>query len=486
MTKRILAAAALFAFVCSAAMAQGFNDYLTVEDEAVLIAALEKAGDTPEDIHTTNVVCKRLAIYGSDAAIPALVAMLPNEKLNFNARFALEAIPGDAVDAALAKAANELTGACLVGVIDTIGVRGRADSVEQLVKIYEANDDVAIRKAVCAALGAIATDEAAGFLVSESKKDFSGADILFKRGLGDAILDVAENRENAGNLVAAAALYDAATADAFPYFVREAGIYRALMCRADGAKVVATLKAEKAAEVDAALKTIREFDAEKGVKVAEAVLAAFDGFSEDMQIRLARALGDRKDDASKALAFPKLVDLAKNGSVALKIAAAKALAKAGTVDESAAYKAFADDAANFDDADLSAAIVALAVGFQGAEFDAQVKEFAASKLEKAVADSPVAAALALMKIAEERRVAEAGDALVKIAETKEGAIRDGALAALSEIVSLDNLNLLVAALNGETDDAKVDWILRAACTRMPREACAAKVAEIFAAADLDV
>ena len=97
-----------------------------------------------------------------------------------------------------------------------------------------------------------------------------------------------------------------------------------------------------------------------------------------------------------------------------------------------------------------------------------------------------AAALGILKIVELRRVEKAGPVLVKIAETKQGAVRDAALAALSEIVSLDNLDLLVAALDGETDDAKVDWILRAACTRMPREECAAKVADLFAKeTDLD-
>ncbi len=484
---------ALFAVAPTvAAFGQDAATILTSEDETLLIQAIEKPGDAPEDIHLKNVACKRLAVYGTDASIPALVALLANEKQNFNARFALEAMPSEAVDAALAKAAGELDGACLVGVIDTIGVRGKAESVELLTKIYEAKDDLAIRKAVCAALGAIATDDACGFLVSEAKKDFSGADILFRRGLGDAILDAAESREKAGNLVAATALYDvAATTEAFPTFVRESGLYRSLICGGadSAAKVVETLRAERGAVADVALKTIREFDEAAGTKVVEAVLAAFDSYPEATQIRIARAFGDRKDDASKKLVFAKLVDLAKNGSVALKIAAAQALIGAGTVDENAAFNAFvADDETavkNFENADLSAAIVALAVGLKGADFDATVKDFAANKLEKTVADAPEATTLALLKVAELRRVAEAGPALVKIAASQKGAVRDAALAALSEIVSLDNLDLLVAALDGETDDAKVDWILRAACTRMPREECAAKVAEIFAKSNLD-
>src|SRR5690554_1042916 len=112
---------AVLALAANVASAQSWQELQTSTDEAALIEAITDVGDTPEDIHNTNVACKRLAIYGTEKSIPALVAMLPNEKLNFNARFALEAMPFDAVDEALLKAAKELEGTCLVGVINTIG-----------------------------------------------------------------------------------------------------------------------------------------------------------------------------------------------------------------------------------------------------------------------------------------------------------------------------------------------------------------------------
>ena len=191
-----LSSALLAAVVASPSFAQDVATLQTTSDEALLLQAIDGAGSEPADVHRVNVAVKRLAVVGSEASIPKLAALLANEKQNFNARFALEALPFAAADAALAEAAAKLDGACLVGVIDTIGVRGKAESVELLTKIYAEKDDVAVKKAVVAALGAIATDEAAGFLVSEAKKDLSGADPLFLRGLGDAILDAAEAREN--------------------------------------------------------------------------------------------------------------------------------------------------------------------------------------------------------------------------------------------------------------------------------------------------
>lgn len=474
-----LSSALLAAVVASPSFAQDVATLQTTSDEALLLQAIDGAGSEPADVHRVNVAVKRLAVVGSEASIPKLAALLANEKQNFNARFALEALPFAAADAALAEAAAQLDGACLVGVIDTIGVRGKAESVELLTKIYAEKDDVAVKKAVLAALGAIATDEAAGFLVSEAKKDLNGADPLFLRGLGDAILDAAEAREKAGNLVGAAALYDAATTAGLPNFVREAGTYRALICRGaeSAAKIVELIKGDDQQIVDAALKTVREFKDADAPKVVETLLAAFDSFPEAKQILVLRALGDRKDDASKKLVFPKAVALAKDGSVALKIAAAKALINVGTIDTVAAFDPF--EAEDFDDKELGDAIVALAVALDDEKFAAQIDE-AVGDLPDALDEFSEAAALGILKIVELRRVESAGPVLVKIAETKQGAVRDAALAALSEIVSLDNLDLLVAALDGETDDAKVDWILRAACTRMPREECAAKVADLFA------
>ncbi|MBQ1278278.1 MAG: hypothetical protein IIY07_06505, partial [Thermoguttaceae bacterium] len=398
-----LSSALLAAVVASPSFAQDVATLQTTSDEALLLQAIDGAGSEPADVHRVNVAVKRLAVVGSEASIPKLAALLANEKQNFNARFALEAFPFAAADAALAEAAAQLDGACLVGVIDTIGVRGKAESVELLTKIYAEKDDVAVKKAVVAALGAIATDEAAGFLVSKAKKDLNGADPLFLRGLGDAILDAAEAREKAGNLVGAAALYDAATTAGLPNFVREAGTYRALICRgaASAPKLVELINGDDQQTIDAALKTVREFKDADAPKVVETLLAAFDSFPEAKQILVLRALGDRKDDASKKLVFPKAVALAKNGSVALKIAAAKALINVGSVDTVAAFDPF--EAEDFDDKELGDAIIALGVALDDEKFAAQIDE-AVGDLPDALDEFSEAAALGILKIVELRRV----------------------------------------------------------------------------------
>lgn len=488
MMRKLFTTSLLFAIAALSALAvraQDLQALITADDEAVLIETISKDGDEPQDILVKNVACKRLAVIGTEKAIPALVAMLPNEKLNFNARFALEAMPFDAADVALAQAAKELDGVCLVGVVNSIGVRAKTDSVALLKEIGDKTDADAVKNAVYYALGSIATDEAAEYLKAAAA-NVASADMLIKRGLGDAILAAAQAREDAGNLTGAFELYQVAQGEGFPNFIQEAGYYRSLFC-ADKATVaesiIKTFNEGLGPKTDVALKTIREFDDEKGLEVVKAALDNFGAYSEELQVLIARALGDRNDAQSKELVYKKLESLAKDGSVALKIAAAQAFPKNG-LHEANSFNALASNFANFDSAELRDAIVAMAVDFDATDFGVYWKNICEKEL-LAICEKSENAGVAYLKIAELRRTNEAGPALVTIAETKKGALRDGALNALSEIVSLDNLDLLVKALDGETDDAKVDWLLRAACTRLPREDCAAKVADLFAKAELD-
>ena len=358
-------------------------------------------------------------------------------------------------------------------MIDTIGVRAKADSVAVLKAI--SLDDPAVQKAVYAACGMIGTDEAVDFLVSEANtKDLGAMEYYALKGLGDAILDVAQDREQSGDVAKALELYALVSGKSFPKYEQEAGLYRALLAQGDAsaAQVVELLKGDDASVADLALKTIREYKGEVSAKVVEALLGAFDSLSAERQLLVARAFGDLKEDAARKLAFPKLVDLAKVESVDMRVAATKALKKYAGELENVALTRVEVKASNDE---LVAAKIALGVALQKAK-PALFENISASEL---LDDLDETDAVIELKIVENARVKSAGKALVKIATERQGALRDAALSALSEIVELDDLNLLVDALNGETDDAKVDWLLRAACTRLPREECAAAVADIF-------
>ena len=74
------------------------------EKQRQLIALLKSDAKPAEKA----VACKRLAVYGTKDAVPALAPLLADEHLASWARIALEAIPGSAPDAALLAAAGKL------------------------------------------------------------------------------------------------------------------------------------------------------------------------------------------------------------------------------------------------------------------------------------------------------------------------------------------------------------------------------------------
>ena len=109
------------------------------------------------------IACKKLAIYGSKQAVPELAALLSDEQLASWARIALEAIPDPSADEALRTATKTLKGELLVGVINSIGVRRDAGSVDALVGHLK-DADVEVAAAAAVALGHIGTAPAAELL----------------------------------------------------------------------------------------------------------------------------------------------------------------------------------------------------------------------------------------------------------------------------------------------------------------------------------
>ena len=103
--------------------------------------------------------CQRLAVIGGKEAVPALAALLADERLGTYARFGLEPIPDPSVDDALRDALGRLRGRPLAGVINSIGVRRDVKAVGALTRLANhPTSEVACEALV--ALGQIATFEA--------------------------------------------------------------------------------------------------------------------------------------------------------------------------------------------------------------------------------------------------------------------------------------------------------------------------------------
>lgn len=118
---------------------------------AKLVAILKDASASE---YAKAKACQRLAVIGDRSAVPALAALLGDEKLGHYARTGLEPMPDPAAGDALRAALGQLKGRLLVGVINSIGLRKDAKAIEPLAKLmYDRDPQVAT--AASAALGRI-------------------------------------------------------------------------------------------------------------------------------------------------------------------------------------------------------------------------------------------------------------------------------------------------------------------------------------------
>ena len=114
-----------------------------------------------------DFVCRELSVAGTEASVPALASMLTDEKVSDIARYALERIPGTAVDDALRQALPKANGNAKIGIINTLGVRGDKKAVDAIAKLTgDANETVAV--AAVAALGRI-DDKSATEAIAKAK-----------------------------------------------------------------------------------------------------------------------------------------------------------------------------------------------------------------------------------------------------------------------------------------------------------------------------
>jgi HEAT repeat protein len=161
--------------------------------------------------------CRQLAVIGTKEAVPALAALLGDEKLSHMARYGLETIPDAAVDEALRGALGKLKGRPLVGVIGSLGVRRDAKAVEPLSRLLGDPDPDVVQTAA-RSLGRIGTPEAASAL----KARLGAAPAALRTAIADGCLSCAEKLLAQGKRSEAAALYESVGKADLPRYVRGA------------------------------------------------------------------------------------------------------------------------------------------------------------------------------------------------------------------------------------------------------------------------
>jgi len=263
----------------------------TAQEEQKLIALLE----SDAAVFAKAKACQQLARIGTKQAVPALAALLGDEKLGGYARFGLEPIADPSVDDALRAAMGRLRGRLLAGVISSVGARRDPKAVPALTKLALSGAENSAE--ALAALGRIATDEA----VETLRQALSGGPAARRSSAAHACLAAAEHLVAQSKRREASALYDAVRKADVPPHLGLAAAYQAILVRgAAGAPLLIELLRDKdAARVGVALRAARELP---GPEVTKALAAELATLPPRVQVLVIKVLASRKDpNASKEL-----------------------------------------------------------------------------------------------------------------------------------------------------------------------------------------
>ncbi len=377
------------------------------ERELQLIGVLRSDAPSAEKA----ITCKRLAVYGTKEAVPALAPLLLDKDLASWARIALEAIPDPAADEALRNALPRLQGKLLVGAINSLGVRRDAQAVDSLAgKLKDSDAEVASAAAV--ALGHIGGERGAQALA----QSLAGAPTQVRSAVAEGCILCAEQYLAGQKNAEAVKLYDT---------IRQADVPRQRVLEATRGAILARqsagipLLAEQLRSTDKAqfgigLRTARELG---GQDVTEALAGELDRLNPDRQPLLLLALADRRD----AAVLPAVLKAAQGGSVKLRVAAVDVLQRLGDV----SCVPVLLNAAVGDDAELAQTAKTTLARLPGREVDADLL----ARLPQATGKMRQA----LIELAGQRQMGAALPAILQSVEDTDAGVRSAAVQATGVI-----------------------------------------------------
>jgi len=438
----------LAAVVCSA-----HGQDATAPAEQEYIAVLQSESPAANKA----MACKKLAVHGTDAAVPDLAKLLSDEQLASWARIALEAIPGTAADEALRTAAGSLDGQLLVGVVNSIGVRRDAGALELLSGLMQ-NQDALVASCAAVALGRIGNEAATAKL----RESLAGAPDGVKSAVAEACVLCAERALADGNSAQAIEIYDQVRAAEVPLQRRIEATRGAILARGDDGipLLVEQLHAGDKNYFQIALTTARELP---GNKIDAALAAELPTMAPFRAPMLVATMADRP----QTVVLSAIQDAAAGGPTPVRIAAISALGRVGN----ASCLAGLLEIAGGDDAELApTAKEALAV-LPGDSIDQDIVA--------RVGGAKGGQYIALLELFGARRI-DSLDPLLKALEHSDKTVRTAALTSLGHTVPADKLSLLIKQVTSPrvAEDAPAAQLaLKTASVRMPDpEATAAELA----------
>jgi len=344
--------------------------------------------------------------------------MLADPKTAELGRYALERIPGPAVDRALREALANASGRTRIGVINTLGVRRSADSVTAL-RPLALGSQPAEASAALFALALIGNPAAVDVLSAAQTQ----ADSAARAAAAEAYLQAANRMAAGGNGAAAVPIYRKLYASSAPATVRAAALHG--LGLAGGQQAVPVLM-EALHGSDGRLQLVAAGALIPGS--AAQLMAEMPKLSEAAQIRVLGLLSERGD----ASALPAFTTAIKGSSQPVRIAALQGV---GPIGNASTVPLLAAAASGGDTAEQTAARASLA-RIPGKDVDQAIND--------GIAGAPPKVKRELIRAAGDRGATLAAPALLASARDSDDDVRRESLRALHEAGGAAQIPGLVA------------------------------------------
>jgi HEAT repeat protein len=379
------------------------------------------------------LACKKLAVWGSDEAVPVLAPLLADAELASWARIALEALPGSTAEQALRDAVPNLEGRLLVGVLNSIGVRRDAKAVPLLSQKLQV-EDADTASAAAAALGRIGNGPAVEALLPMLKR--APKEVL--PAVAEGCIRAAEQRLQRGESAVALSVYQAVReANVSKQKTREALRGEILSRKSDGLNLlVKQLQSEDWEWFSLGLHVAREIP---GAKTARVLQTELERAVPERRIALLRAMAERGD----AQALPAAMRMAESGPESTRLMAIEIL---NNLADPASIMLLLRLAGGTDKALGDAARKGLA-RMPGKETDAAVVRL----LRDPNPDTRVMA----INLLSQRRVEGMVDTLIKASADPEQIVRRAALKAVGRLGGTEDVKSLLKGMAGAREPADI-------------------------------
>jgi type 1 glutamine amidotransferase/HEAT repeat protein len=391
--------------------------------EEELIGLLQ--GNVSYDVQA--FVCRQLSLIGGDASVAAVSGLLADEKLSHMARYTLERLDSPAADEALRQALTDLKGDLRIGVINSLGQRGRRGAIEPLMALAERADEataMALAEAV-GRLGGLEGKAALEVLSSQARRSQSPArlDACYQ-----AMARCAESLAAEGKLEEADAMYTRLHNSTMEMKYRLAGLRGLAMTSPlkTVPNLVRNISSETGVIRETSLQLVRRMP---GETVTQVLAIQLGDLPFRAQADLIAALADRGDKA----ALPAITRRLTSGNRSVRQAAVLALGQLG---------------------DASSVPVLAALISQGsAEAQTSLERLRGNDVDTAIvavmADTDAAGRVGLVRTLGARRAVGSVDALLQVAGSDEsGEVRLAAYEVIGQLGGEEQMTACVRLLLG--------------------------------------